>query len=128
MLKKADQTMMQYLHSTFLMGFFIAIIEAAEERKALGDVSIKPVCGKRNRCKNVCSAVGKRAMNDTNNPLILHLDHSRSVQMCKDAIDNGYPSAYDRCFKKATGKNIEIVKEVVEHANLKEVHVESLEK
>ena len=103
---------------------FLAIVEAAEEERApimvasnqlvAGDISVE-----------ICAAIGKAAMEKASVPLILHLDHSTSVDLCKAAIDSGYPSVMIDASKFELDENIRLVSQVVEYAHARDVHVEA---
>ena len=55
----------------------------------------------------------------------IHLDHSRSADNCKKAIDAGFTSVMIDASAEQIDKNIEITKEVVEYAHLKNASVEA---
>ena len=59
------------------------------------------------------------------NPLYLHLDHSTSVDLCKQAIDDGYDSVMIDGSQKSLKENIAMTKEVVEYARSAGVAVEA---
>ncbi|TRX60140.1 class II fructose-bisphosphate aldolase [Fulvivirga sp. M361] len=50
------------------------------------------------------------------NPIYLHLDHSTSVDMCKQAIDDGYDSVMIDGSQKSLTENITMTREVVKYA------------
>jgi len=58
-------------------------------------------------------------------PVALHLDHSLSVERCKEAIDAGYSSVMFDGSKLPIDENIKFTKEVVEYAKPKGVSVEA---
>jgi len=103
---------------------FLAIVEAAEEERApimvasnqlvAGDISVE-----------ICAAIGKAAMAKASVPLVLHLDHSTSVDLCIAAIDSGYPSVMIDASKFELDENIRLVSQVVEYAHARDVHVEA---
>jgi ketose-bisphosphate aldolase len=103
---------------------FLAIVEAAEEEEAPVIIASNPLVVKEIGME-ICGALGNAAMNKANIPLIHHLDHSPKVEMCKDAIDQGYPSVMIDASKYSLVENIKIVKEVVDYAHPKGVHVEA---
>ena len=58
-------------------------------------------------------------------PVILHLDHGKSFEECKKAIDNGFTSVMIDLSDKPFEKNVEITKKVVKYAKDKKVSVEA---
>lgn len=61
----------------------------------------------------------------TKQPIYLHLDHSVSVDMCKQAIDDGYHSVMIDGSQKSLKENIAMTKEVVKYAESAGVLVEA---
>ncbi|MBR3660441.1 MAG: class II fructose-bisphosphate aldolase family protein [Bacilli bacterium] len=57
--------------------------------------------------------------------VILHLDHGKSFESCKNAIDAGFTSVMIDGSLKELEENIRITKQVVEYAHMKEVTVEA---
>ena len=57
------------------------------------------------------------AIKDTNLPIVLHLDHGDSFELCKDCIDNGFTSVMIDGSKYSFEENIELTKRVVEYAH-----------
>ena len=57
------------------------------------------------------------AIQDTNLPIVLHLDHGDSFELCKDCIDNGFTSVMIDGSKYSFEENIELTKKVVEYAH-----------
>ncbi|WP_343208192.1 class II fructose-bisphosphate aldolase [Anaerolentibacter hominis] len=68
--------------------------------------------------------MGVAQMKKMETPAILHLDHSNTVELCKEAIDNGYPSVMIDASKLSLEENISTVKQVVEYAHPRNVFVE----
>ena len=58
-------------------------------------------------------------------PVALHLDHGKSIELCKKCIDNGFSSVMIDASAYDFDKNIEMTKEVVEYAHARGVVVES---
>lgn len=58
-------------------------------------------------------------------PVVLHLDHGSSVESCKKAIDAGFTSVMIDASKFSLEENIQLTKEVVLYARLKNVSVEA---
>ena len=57
------------------------------------------------------------AIKDTDLPIVLHLDHGDSFELCKDCIDNGFTSVMIDGSKYSFEENIELTKKVVEYAH-----------
>ena len=66
---------------------------------------------------DILAAIGKIRMNENDFPIIHHLDHSNSVDLCKKAVDAGYPSVMIDASRETLEKNIEMTKAVVEYAH-----------
>ncbi|MBM7616339.1 class II fructose-1,6-bisphosphate aldolase [Alkaliphilus hydrothermalis] len=65
------------------------------------------------------------AILDTNLPIVLHLDHGDSFEICKQCIDDGFTSVMIDASHHPFEENISIVKKVVEYAHDKGVVVEA---
>lgn len=65
------------------------------------------------------------AEEDTGLPIVLHLDHGDSFELCKSCIDGGFTSVMIDASKYDLAKNIEITKEVVAYAHDRNVTVEA---
>ena len=65
------------------------------------------------------------AVEDTGLPIVMHLDHGASFEMCKDAIDGGFTSVMIDASHHSFAENIEITKKVVEYAHARGVVVEA---
>lgn len=101
-----------------------AIIEAANELRApVMFASIPKVINE--ITPQVCGAIGKQIMMMADHPVIHHLDHSNSVELCLQAVDNNYPSVMIDASKDPLDENIKKVKQVVEYAHQRGVHVEA---
>ena len=72
-------------------------------------------------CRKMVDGFSKMAKN----PLYLHLDHSTSVDLCKQAIDDGYDSVMIDGSQKSLKENIAMTKEVVDYARSAGVAVEA---
>lgn len=103
---------------------FLAIVEAAEEENAPVMIASNPLVVT-DIGVEICGAIGAAAMKKARTPLIHHLDHSFSAEMCRDAIENGYPSVMIDASKHDLEENIRITKEVVDFAHPRGVHVEA---
>lgn len=103
---------------------FLAIVEAAEEMRAPVMIASNPLVAQMISLE-ICGAIGVAAMKKAQVPLCHHLDHSFSVDMCKKAVDFGYPSVMIDASKYDLARNIEDVKTVVDYAHPQNVHVEA---
>ena len=70
-------------------------------------------------------AIAKIVMEESNVPVIYHLDHCHSVELCLEAVDYGYKSVMIDAADLPLEENIAAVKKVVEYAHAKGVHVEA---
>ena len=50
-------------------------------------------------------------------PIVLHLDHGDSFELCKSCIDDGFTSVMIDCSSKPYEENVAITKKVVEYAH-----------
>lgn len=101
----------------------LAVIEAAKELHApIMFASIPKTVNELS--PEVLGAIGVQQMKKSDNLIIHHLDHSNTVEMCYNAIDNGYPSVMIDASKESLETNIEMVKKVVKYAKKYGVHVE----
>ena len=73
---------------------------------------------------DILGAMGLAVMNDTELPLVHHLDHSNTIEMCLAAIDAGYPSVMIDASKETLEDNISISRSVVAYAHARNVVVE----
>lgn len=103
---------------------FKAIVEAAEEEEAPIMIASNPLVVEEIGA-DCCGAFGKVSMANAKIPLVHHLDHSFSIEMCKDCIDNDYPSVMIDASKYDLETNIKMVNEVMAYAKLHNVHVEA---
>ncbi len=125
LLKKADLGGYAIPHFNYSdLWDLIAITEAAEEEGAPVFVASIPKVANAIGVE-ICGAFGLAAMKKARVPLIHHLDHSNDIDLCKAAVDNGYPSVMIDASKYPLDDNIKIVTEVVEYAHAREVHVEA---
>ena len=56
-------------------------------------------------------------------PIVLHLDHGDSFELCKNCIDNGFTSVMIDASKLPFDENIEVTKKVVEYAHSQKNYV-----
>jgi len=102
-----------------------AIVEAADEKEA--PVIIQATAGavKYAGMEYVVAMVKAAASKYPHVPMALHLDHSESVDFCKEAIDAGFTSVMIDRSKESFELNVASVKEVVEYAHKRGVSVEA---
>lgn len=103
---------------------FLAIMEAAAELSAPIFISSHQAVVETIGI-DICGAIGSAAMKRTKAPLIHHLDHCRSVELCKAAADNRYPSVMIDASMRPLDENIAAVSDVVAYAHGRDVHVEA---
>ncbi len=65
------------------------------------------------------------AVESTDIPIVMHLDHGADFETCKECIDSGFTSVMIDCSSKPFEENIEITKKVVEYAHAHGVVVEA---
>lgn len=65
------------------------------------------------------------AVQETNLPICLHLDHGDSFEICKSCIDGGFTSVMIDASSKSFEENIALTKQVVEYAHDRGVVVEA---
>jgi fructose-bisphosphate aldolase class II len=65
------------------------------------------------------------AVEDTNLPICLHLDHGDSFELCKSCIDGGFTSVMIDGSHLSFEDNIELTKKVVAYAHDRDVSVEA---
>ncbi len=65
------------------------------------------------------------AVIETGLPIVLHLDHGDSFELCKSCIDGGFTSVMIDASSKPFAENIEITRKVVEYAHNHGVVVEA---
>ena len=98
---------------------FKAIVEAAEEEEAPIMIASNPLVVAE-LSPAICAGFGLAAMKQAKAPVILHLDHSFKTEMCKDCIDEGYPSVMIDASKYDLETNIAMrASEVMDYAKRK---------
>ncbi|MCR5041427.1 MAG: class II fructose-1,6-bisphosphate aldolase [Clostridia bacterium] len=99
------------------------ITEAANELKA--PVILQCSAGARKYANGVyLKNLVASAVELTDIPIVLHLDHGADFDICKDCIDSGFTSVMIDGSSKAYEDNIALTKKVVEYAHSKGVVVE----
>jgi len=99
------------------------IVTAAEREKAPVIVQVVPPVVENIGIK-MLSAMGRIVIEDALIPVVNHLDHSSSKEMCFVAIDHGFTSVMIDASDKPFWENVEITKSVVDYAHKYNVHVE----
>ena len=93
----------------------LAIVEAAREERAPVVVQSHMKIVKTFSIEWL-GALGRGVMENSDSPVINHLDHSTDLQMCLSAIDNGYASVMFDGSPLDLDANIENTKKVIAHA------------
>ncbi|MDR0934745.1 MAG: class II fructose-1,6-bisphosphate aldolase [Erysipelotrichaceae bacterium] len=92
------------------------ITEAANELHS--PVILQVSAGARKYAKHVyLIKLVEAALKDTNIPIVLHLDHGDSFELCKDCIDGGFSSVMIDGSKLSFEENIALTKKVVDYAH-----------
>ena len=93
-----------------------AITEAAKECNS--PVILQVSAGARKYAKQCyLKKLVEAAVEDTNIPIVLHLDHGADFEICKECIDGGFTSVMIDASSKPFEENIEITRKVVEYAH-----------
>lgn len=101
-----------------------AVVEASEEMKSPLILQISQGA-KKYINNNYLLKLTQGALLSSTIPLVLHLDHGESFDICKECIDLGFSSVMIDGSKHDFEKNIEITKRVVDYAHKKGVTVEA---
>jgi len=101
----------------------LAIIEAAEEEKSSVIISSNPLVAKAIGI-DYLAAIGKISVHLAKVPLIHHLDHSTSFELCAECVEKGYPSVMIDGSALKLKENIALTRKVVKFAHPKGVCVE----
>ena len=105
------------------MEFIQAITEAADEAKSPVILQVSSSAIKYAQIKYLTKMV-EAAVESTNIPIALHLDHGPDFETCKMCIDNGFTSVMIDGSTLPLDENIALTKEVVQYAHSKDVTVE----
>ena len=105
----------------------IAILQAAQELNSPVIIGVSSGAAKYMCGFNVVMAIVEELVKSLNItvPVAVHLDHGDSIEICKQAIDNGFTSVMIDASKYEYKENVRITKEVVEYAKKHNVSVES---
>ena len=94
-----------------------AITEAAGELNAPVILQVSSGARKYANAKYLVHMVKAACENYPDLPIVLHLDHGDSFELCKSCIDDGFTSVMIDCSSKPYEENIELTKKVVEYAH-----------
>ena len=101
-----------------------AIVEAANEEKA--PVILQVSAGARKYANPVyLKHLVEAAVETTDIPIVMHLDHGADFDICKASIDGGFTSVMIDASSKSFEDNIAVTKQVVEYAHAHGVVVEA---
>ena len=101
-----------------------AITEACQEENA--PVILQVSAGARKYANPVyLRKLAEAAVETTDIPIVMHLDHGESFDICKSCVDSGFTSVMIDASSKPFEENISITKSVVEYAHDRGVVVEA---
>ncbi len=100
------------------------IVDAANEQKSPLILQVSAGARKYARQEYLRKLV-EAAVETTDIPIALHLDHGDSFELCKDCIDTGFSSVMIDASKYPFEENVRITKQVVEYAHSKGIPVEA---
>lgn len=101
-----------------------AIVEAAEELKA--PLILQVSAGARKYASQTYLVkLVEAALESSNVPIALHLDHGEDFEICKACVDGGFSSVMVDASKHPFEENVKITKQVVDYAHSKGVVVEA---
>lgn len=100
------------------------IVEAAKEEKT--PLILQVSAGARKYANPIyLRKLVEAAIEDSDLPICLHLDHGEDFEICKSCIDNGFTSVMIDGSKHPFEENIRLTKEVVDYAHARGVVVEA---
>ena len=100
------------------------ITEAAAEVRS--PLILQVSAGARKYAKHIyLMKLVEAAVEDTNLPICLHLDHGDSFELCKSCIDGGFTSVMIDGSHLSFEENVALTKKVVEYAHDRDVTVEA---
>ena len=100
------------------------IVDAAQENNSPVILQVSSSAIKYMRIPYLMKMV-EAAVETTNIPIALHLDHGPDFETCKECIDSGFTSVMIDGSKYSFEENVELTKKVVEYAHSKGVVVEA---
>src|SRR5262249_4318187 len=101
-----------------------AVVDAAAERAAPVMVQTSEGAVKHAGIENLVAIVGGLAAR-TPAPIALHLDHGKSVELSRAAIDAGHTSVMIAASRQSFDENVRETREIVQYAHARGVHVEA---
>lgn len=100
------------------------VVDAAKEEKA--PLILQVSSGARKYANTIyLKKMVEAAIEESELPICLHLDHGDTFELCKDCIDNGFTSVMIDASKHSLEENIRITKNVVDYAHDHGVVVEA---
>jgi fructose-1,6-bisphosphate aldolase, class II, various bacterial and amitochondriate protist len=100
------------------------IVDAAKEEQS--PLILQVSAGARKYAKHIyLTKLVEAALEDTNLPICLHLDHGEDFEICKACVDGGFTSVMIDGSKHPFEENIALTKQVVEYAHAHGVVVEA---
>ena len=100
------------------------IVDAAKEEQS--PLILQVSAGARKYAKHIYLVkLVEAALEDSNLPIALHLDHGDSFEICKDCVDGGFTSVMIDASHYDFDENVKITKQVVEYAHAHGVVVEA---
>ena len=106
------------------MEFIQGIVDAASEENSPVILQVSSSAIKYARI-NYLKKMVEAAVEETNIPIALHLDHGPDFETCKKCVDAGFTSVMIDGSKYDFEENVALTKQVVEYAHLKGVVVEA---
>ncbi len=101
-----------------------SIVEAAEELNSPVILQVSPSAKKYMKNKYLIKLI-EATLQSSSIPVVLHLDHGDSFEICKESVDDGFSSVMIDGSKYNFEDNINITKQVVDYAHKKGVTVEA---
>lgn len=101
-----------------------AIVDAAQETRSPLILQVSAGARKYARHEYLVKLV-EAALQTTDVPIVLHLDHGEDFEICKSCVDGGFTSVMIDASSRSFADNIAETKKVVEYAHAKGVSVEA---
>lgn len=100
------------------------IVEAAKEERA--PLILQVSAGARKYANPIyLKKLVEAALEDSDLPIVLHLDHGEDFEICKQCVDDGFTSVMIDASHLPFDENVALTKQVVEYAHSKGVVVEA---
>lgn len=100
------------------------IVDAAQEERSPLILQVSAGARKYARHEYLVKLV-EAALQTTDVPIVLHLDHGEDFEICKSCVDGGFSSVMIDASSRPFAENIAETKKVVEYAHAKGVSVEA---